>query len=553
MKKIVSFILSIIILLGSFAIGSNAQENISLDVLEFPEEAVSVFSEEILERASTAEPFEANKGYKDSGTYISPYWECQIGQKNIPVYSSLTYDYKTDIGVLQSYSHIWIALTNKAASITLSSIEPNVRNAIVLPKSKGIVCDVSGENIAFDITEYGIYTVLINDDSMQYAFTLFVEEYTDEEAEIENYKNKYGEENVAVFDKKYYELDTIDLNNFKAVYFRRGSYFKATHLYDISDEASLTNIPVKRTFLNVQGKTDFVIDGFGTFDFNSCDWKEVDPMSVTDCKNGYINGLNFINPSHWTFYTYACENLTVNNISTTGYRMNSDGINICNSKNILVENSFARTGDDSFSVKTMNPSYTAENICFDSCVAWSTKARCFGITGEVEADISDVTFKNCSVVNRSATWDNDRLGSLCIIVENGKGNIDGVTFENIEIHNDDGRAINCTVYGESITDCQIKNVSFKNITYNGKEKLKISSNNHLNFSQKLCVIFYRFLTALNLNCSVTTKLFEYLGGNFVSVTFENVTSGKIKITKYNQCFFVKKSGCSDLNFISDYC
>ena len=548
MKKIFSLTLSIIILLTSFAFRPQAKGNVVFDALEFPAEAVSIFSEDILKRPSSADTFEANKGYKTGGTYVSPYWECRVKGVFVPAYSALTYDYRTNSGVLQSYSHIWIDLTGKTVSITLSSIDPVIKTAIVLPQSKNISCNIRDKDIVFDISEYGIYTVLINDDSMQYAFTLFVEEYADEEQEIETYKEIYGEKNVTVFNKGYYELDKLNLNDFKVVYFRRGAYFKATHLYDIDNEASLNNIPEQRTFLCLQEQTDFVIDGYGTFDFNSCDWKEVNPMSVTSCKSGYINGLNFINPGHWTLFTYNSENLTVNNFSAIGYRMNSDGVNVCNSKNIIVENSFARTGDDSFSVKTMNSSYTAEKICFNNCVAWSTKARCFGITGEVEADISDIAFKNCSVVDRSATWDNDRLGSLCIIVENGAGNIDGVTFDNIEIHNDDGRAINCTVYGESITGCQIKNITFRNITYTGKEKLKICSNNHLSFLQKICVALYKFFNALNPNCSITKKLFEILGNNFVSATFENITSGKTKITKQNKCFFVKESGCSDLMF-----
>ncbi len=205
--------------------------------------------------------------------------------------------------MLQSYSHIWIDLLQENTSVTLSSINRTVKNAIVLPKSKNVSCKISDNNIVFGLTDYGIYTVLINDDSMQYGFTLFVEKYKDEEEEIEKYKEKYGEENVSVFDKGYYEADKLNLSGCKVAYFCRGSYFKATHLYDIDSEQALNDIPEQRTFLSVQGKNDFVIDGCGTFDFNSCDWKEVNPMSADSCKNGYINGLNFINPSHWTMFT----------------------------------------------------------------------------------------------------------------------------------------------------------------------------------------------------------------------------------------------------------
>ena len=42
-----------------------------------------------------------------------------------------------------------------------------------------------------------------------------------------------------------------------------------------------------------------------------------------------------------------CENITVDNIKIIGqWRYNSDGINICASKNVTVKNSFIRSFDD---------------------------------------------------------------------------------------------------------------------------------------------------------------------------------------------------------------
>ena len=83
---------------------------------------------------------------------------------------------------------------------------------------------------------------------------------------------------------------------------------------------------------------------------------------------------------------------------------------------------------------------------------------------------------------RDSTWDNDRIGGLVVIVENGKGQIDGVTFEDIEIYKDMGRAFNVTIYGNDIQNCSVQNIVFKNIKYSSlmPSQLKNRFNNDNN-------------------------------------------------------------------------
>ena len=75
-----------------------------------------------------------------------------------------------------------------------------------------------------------------------------------------------------------------------------------------------------------------------------------------------------------------------------------------------------------------------------------------------------------------------------VIVELAEGSIDGVTFDNIEIFRDDGRAMACVIFTEEIGDMETvpisnftaDNVVFKNITYNAAMKCKISAANETN-------------------------------------------------------------------------
>ncbi len=78
-------------------------------------------------------------------------------------------------------------------------------------------------------------------------------------------------------------------------------------------------------------------------------------------------------------------------------------------------------------------------------------------------------------IYRDAIWDNERLGSLVIIVELGDGNISDVTFENIEIYYDYGRAINATIIRTDSAPNKVSDVSFKNVSFRAAMKSQIKT------------------------------------------------------------------------------
>jgi hypothetical protein len=122
----------------------------------------------------------------------------------------------------------------------------------------------------------------------------------------------------------------------------------------------------------------------------------------------------------------------------------------------------------------------SKNIVFSGCVAWAGKARCFGICGEVNREISNVTFSDCAVIYKDATWDNERIASLAIIVEIDDGFIDNILFEDIEIFCDDGRAIGCRIYDDKIENFSATNITLRNITFTSRLPIGIAAANETN-------------------------------------------------------------------------
>lgn len=547
-SKAVSILLAVIISVCGTII-ANAEAKNSFDYLSYPDEAVTAFRPETLNRISSGDDYISNRGYDETSLYFSPYWTLEIGGENVPVYATAVYDFKLNRGVVQSFQYIYVDKDECSLDVTMK-FSGKIKNASALPESLGLKVKCSKNSLTSHIEKTGTYTFLINNDSQEYALTLFIQRDRDEDAEIESFKKQYGEENVAVYKKGVYHLDSVPTDK-DVIYFRRGSYICANHLADIrtaEDAQNHTSTP----FMELNSKSGAVITGCGTFDFTRIDRQERTLVNINFCRNTMVENLIILNPNSWTVTAYGSENCELKSITVFGYRTNSDGINICGCGNMKISGCFCRNGDDCFSAKATNTEFECRDIEFTDCIGWSNKARCFGITGEVERDIYNISFKDCAVIYRNATWDNDRVASLAVAVETGSGSVHDVTFENIEIHRDAGRPIYCMVYGENIGGCEIDNITFRNVKYSAKGKIKISSERTISKSGVFASAFVRFLKKLNM-----PKLFgkiigaleeKYDTSNSVDVKFENVYSKNTRLKKLNQNRFCIVQGNSDVSF-----
>ncbi len=478
---------------------SPESENFDFSYLEYPEEAIITLEEagltesELVGRASAELPeYVQSGGYDDiNGITISPYYTAKIGNTEIPVYASVVFIRVDDTGTLHSFSEIYVEPDTEFSfniEITGSSVE--LKNAIVLPASHGVDALCENNTVKASINKTGIYTFLFNGANQYYGYTLLVREKTDEEAEIAEYIDTYGEENVIVLEKGVYEYDYVNFVNTDnlVIYLKEGVYITATHLYDINsaedeniyfeqnamqdNSIGLTRYP----FLNFHNCNNVILTGRGVIDLTSLDRRERRGVVFTNCNNISVSDIKIINSPEWSFISYCCNNLSIEDVDIIGNRGNCDGFAICNSHNVTVNNCFARTADDTFEVKALGGIMDSKHITFTNCIAWGGYARCFGITGEVNKLISDVTFRDCAVIYRDGVWNNDRIGSLVVVAEQCDGAIDGVLFENIEIFRDEGRPILVKIYDEEKEDFEIKNIVFRNISYTSYLPAKIAGN-----------------------------------------------------------------------------
>lgn len=472
-------------------------ENFDFSFLEYPEEAIITLEEaglteqELVGRASAQLPeYVQSGGYDDiNGIIVSPYYTAKVSGEEIPVYASVVFIRVDDTGTLHSFSEIYVDPdTDFSFNIEITGADVELKNAIVLPESHGVKANCENNTVTASINKTGVYTFLFNNANQYYGYTLMVREKVDEDAEIKAYQEQYGEDNVIVLEKGVYEYDYVSFvsENNLVIYLREGAYVIANHLFDINsaedeniyfEETAWFNNSIGLTrypFLNFYNCNNLTFAGRGVIDMTRLDRRERRGMVFTSCNNVTVKDVKIINSPEWSFISYCCDGVSIENVDIIGNRGNCDGFAICNSHNVTVDNCFARVADDTFEVKALGGTMDSHNITFSNCIAWGGYARCFGITGEVNKKISDVTFRDCAVVYRDAIWDNDRIGSLVVVAEQTAGSIDGVLFENIEIFRDEGRPILVKIYDEEAENFEIKNVVFKNISYTSYMKPKIA-------------------------------------------------------------------------------
>ena len=542
--RLMALLCAAALLLGTVAV-AGAVAPPAFECLTCPEEALSPFTEDLLDRAGPGDDLLSNRGYEETGLYLSPYWTCRAAGREVPVYAAMCYDGVPNKGVLSSFVYLFVSDFADGVSLELDRGE-KVKNAVVLPTTLGATAEVTGNTVRFTAQKTGIYTCLINDDSLLDAVTVFVRDCPDEEAEIAAYQEKYGEDRVKVFSAGRYDLDRIDVSGCDTLYFCRGAYICATHLYDIRKEGDVSHRPA---FLDFYNKTGAVIDGFGILDFNRVDRNEMGYINITHCTDCSVEGLLCLNPAGWNFVTHAVNGLAVRDIAVFGYRTNSDSLNVCCSENVTVSDCFARSGDDSFSAKTTAPGIPLRHVRFENCVGWSDKCRAFGITGEVYSPIEDVVFADCAVIYRNATWDNDRVCSLAVSVEYGGAAINDVVFENIEIYHDTGRAIFVLVTNKELRDVKMKGVVFRNINYTADVKGRIASVIKPSAGDKIKLWFFHLFKQILPFGWFDGQLEDPpINGNEIEVTFDNVRANGVKLSRFNFSRFFKVSGNEDLYF-----
>jgi hypothetical protein len=345
----------------------------------------------------------------------------------------------------------------RKTEITIIS-DKKIESLDIRPKEYGIVPTVEGNTIKIKISKPCQFVVEVN--GYHHALHIFANP-------IEDFKIDKQDPKVHYFGPGVHEAGVIKLNSNETVFIEGGA---VVHGVILSENAR--NIKIM---------------GRGILDASKIERGAApNPICLRNVVNASISGIILRDPQEWTVVPTNCDSVAIDNIKLIGlWRYNSDGIDIVNSSNIKIINTFIRAFDDNIALKGLKGAYNPqhnimENIHVENCVLWNDWGRPIELGLETVVDtMRNISFTHCQVPH--FTW-------IAIDIQNGdRGYVKNVRFEDISIEDpildsitigttpmdkkELGKTIELIIKGFDwwTTDTlrgNISNIHFNNIRYN---------------------------------------------------------------------------------------
>lgn len=340
-------------------------------------------------------------------------------------------------------------------TVEVSTQEP-IRSVQILPASAGVTPRVEGNAISFKIASPMNLTIEINGEWVR-SLHLFANPFE------ENIPDP-DDPNVIYFGPGIHEVSNLVIGNNKTVYVAGGAIvrgiIKQEEPYTISGYSGLR---LYTPTFHLKGK-NITFRGRGIIDGSLCTTHSRFMIFVEGADIN-LEGVILRDASHWTIPVRRSDRVHIDNLKLLGYRANSDGIDICNSRDILVENCFIRTLDDLVVVKSDEGDGETRNIVTRKCVLWNEVAHALSLGAEISEDIDGVLFTDCDIIHdKGREWTLRIFHADAALVKN-------VRFENIRVEETKRFVslwINKAFWTRDEERGRIQNVVFKNIKAKGE-------------------------------------------------------------------------------------
>lgn len=151
--------------------------------------------------------------------------------------------------------------------------------------------------------------------------------------------------------------------------------------------------------VSISGKG--IVDGNGRVFWDSGRHPIVRPdgmIKFQDCKDVTVRGIRITNSPKFTIAFHSCSNVLVRNIylKSSLDSPNTDGVDVVNSSDVLITDSYMETGDDAVCLKSTRSSGMVARVHVSNCTLISDDTALKLGTGSKDK-ISDCTFTNITI------------------------------------------------------------------------------------------------------------------------------------------------------------
>lgn len=258
----------------------------------------------------------------------------------------------------------------------------SLRDVIIRPQSYGIKAWLVNDN-TLEVTLEQPRKISIEPDGKKGPLLLFANP-------LETDAPKRGDKGVLYFGPGVHKPEKIVLKSNQSLYLDGGAFVKAEVL--------------------AQGD-NIRIYGRGILDGSDWEWRKGpvgNLIAVRSSTNVEISGITLRGSSHWTIVPRNCSNVTIRNVKICNSRVqNDDGINPCNSQDVLITDCFIRSDDDCIALKGLDfkgENSNVERIKVNNCVLWCDRARIFLLGHESRAEyMRDISLSNLDIIHFTMT------------------------------------------------------------------------------------------------------------------------------------------------------
>ncbi len=293
-----------------------------------------------------------------------------------------------------------------------------VSAARILPSSLKIAPRIEGHRVTITMTEPRPLTLEVNGDWVHSLHILANPPEQD--------PPRQDDPDVIYFGPGIHEVTHLEVGTGKTLYVAGGAVVRGVIGPDEPFRiSSYSGLKTYSPTFHLQG-TNITVRGRGIIDGSRCTTHARNLMLVqgSDIR---LEGVLFRDSSTWNIPIRRCDRVTVRQVKILGYRANSDGIDICNSRDVTVEDCFIRTLDDLIVVKTDRGAGEAQRIVARNCVLWNEVAHALSVGAELRENVDDVLFTDCDVIH-----DKGREWTLRVY-HCDSARISNIRFENLRI------------------------------------------------------------------------------------------------------------------------
>jgi len=328
--------------------------------------------------------------------------------------------------------------TDEAVTFEITPQKP-FEDVIIRPLSLGIIPQINDGTITFTLEKPAYFTV--EPFGRSNALHIFADP-------MPCYNIDYNDPNVIYYGAGEHNVGEIILKDNQTLFIDEGAV-----VYACISSIDAQNIKILgRGILDNSKNTEKILFEYNAQNNDTAVKNAVRRHTVMleYCTNIEIDGITIRDSLVYNIKPVACKNIHISNVKIVGcWRYNSDGIDMHNCEDVVIDNCFLRTFDDSICVKGFDCYYDGDvekavteamyrngkaydvfkNVVIKNCTIWNDWGKCLEIGAETRAEeMYNIVFKNCDIIHvNSSVLD-------CHNVD--YADVHDVVYENINIEYD---------------------------------------------------------------------------------------------------------------------